>query len=54
MKCVIVDDEKMARTYLEKLCQKEGDLEVVAVCENAENALEVLNEQEIDAGLKRF
>lgn len=48
MKCVIVDDELMARKYLEKLCQKEGDLNVLAVCENAKEALEVLNEHEVD------
>lgn len=48
MKCVIVDDELMARKYLEKLCQKEGDLEVIAVCENAEEALDLLNDQEVD------
>jgi DNA-binding LytR/AlgR family response regulator len=48
MNCVIVDDELMARKYLEKLCQKENDLEVLAVCENAEEALEILNDSEVD------
>lgn len=48
MKCLIVDDEKMARTYLEKMCQKIDDLEVVASCENAEEALEILEEDKVD------
>jgi DNA-binding LytR/AlgR family response regulator len=48
MKCLIVDDEKMARTYLEKMCQKIEDLEVVASCENAEEALEILEEDKVD------
>jgi len=48
MKCLIVDDEKMARTYLEKMCQKIDDLEIVATCENAEEALEILEDQKVD------
>lgn len=48
MKCLIVDDEKMVRTYLEKMCQKIDDLEVVASCENAEEALEILEEDKVD------
>jgi DNA-binding LytR/AlgR family response regulator len=48
LKCVIVDDELMARKALERLCEKREELEVVALCEDAEAALKVLQSQEID------
>jgi len=47
MECLIVDDELMARTYLEKLCAKIPSLEVVASCESAEQAMEIMNEKPI-------
>jgi DNA-binding LytR/AlgR family response regulator len=40
MKCLIVDDDKMACTALQRLCGKQEQLEVVATCESAEEALE--------------
>ncbi len=40
MKCLIVDDDSMARTALQRLCGKQEQLEVVATCESAEEALE--------------
>jgi DNA-binding LytR/AlgR family response regulator len=48
MKCLIVDDEEMARKNLERLCSKIADLEVVGVCNNAIDALQNLRELEVD------
>ncbi|MEZ4883673.1 MAG: LytTR family DNA-binding domain-containing protein [Chitinophagales bacterium] len=48
MQCIIVDDELMARKSLEKLCSRIPEVEVVQICENAEEALEVLEKKEID------
>lgn len=48
LKCLIVDDELMARKALERLCDKRNELEVAAICEDAEEALKVLKSQEID------
>ena len=48
MKCIIVDDEIMARKFLEKLCAKVEVLEVVAVCSSAIEAIEVLQETPVD------
>lgn len=48
MKCLIVDDEEMARRNLENLCSKIADLEVVGVCNNAIVALKSLRELEVD------
>lgn len=39
MKCLIVDDDSMARTALQRLCAKQEQLEVLATCESAEEAL---------------
>ncbi|MFN8345308.1 MAG: LytTR family DNA-binding domain-containing protein [Spirosomataceae bacterium] len=46
--CVIVDDELMARKALERLCEKRNELEVAAVCADAEEALQILQSREID------
>ncbi len=46
--CLIIDDELMARKALERLCEKRPELQIVAICENAEDALVILNNQEID------
>lgn len=48
LKCLIVDDELMARTALKRLCEQNDSLDLVAVCENAEEALQLLAEQPID------
>ena len=48
LKCLIVDDELMARKALERLCDKRNELEVTAICEDAEEALNILKSQEID------
>lgn len=48
LKCLIVDDVPMARKSILQLCAKRPELEVVEVCENAQQALKILNEQDID------
>jgi len=48
LRCIIVDDELMARRGLERLCSKQEELELAGVFENAPDALAFL-EQEQDA-----
>lgn len=45
---MIVDDDPVARKALQKLCSNTDFLEVVALCESAEAALEKIAEEEID------
>lgn len=46
MKCLIIDDDSMARTSLQRLCSKQEQLEVVAICESAEEALDFFKNEE--------
>lgn len=48
LKVIIVDDEPMSRSFLERYCEKNGDLEVKGSFENAETALDYLHKNEID------
>ncbi|MFK7935389.1 MAG: LytR/AlgR family response regulator transcription factor [Saprospiraceae bacterium] len=48
MKCIIVDDELMARKSLERFCSKIDFLQLVQTCENGREALEVISQQDID------
>lgn len=48
LKCIIVDDEIMARKSLERLCHKTEILEIVAIYENAEKAIEFLKNDSVD------
>ncbi|GAB4049341.1 LytR/AlgR family response regulator transcription factor [Spirosoma litoris] len=48
LKCIIVDDETMARKALQRLCEQHESLQIIAICENATQALTVLADQEID------
>jgi len=48
MNCLIVEDDLMSRASLEQLCSKVVGLDIVAVCDNATSALEVLQNQKID------
>lgn len=48
MNCIIVDDEVMARTSLEKFCEQSPNLTVLHVCENAEEALTQLKARQVD------
>ena len=48
IKCLLVDDEPLAIKLIEKHIAKIDALEVVATCNNALKAFEILNTQEID------
>ncbi|MEN7551368.1 LytTR family DNA-binding domain-containing protein [Rapidithrix thailandica] len=48
LNCIIVDDDLMARKSLERLCLKSDNLNLVATCENGEQALDTLQEGDID------
>ena len=48
MRCLIVDDEPIARSILEAYCAKMPELELVGSCENAMKALEVLRTKSVD------
>ncbi|MBI1224912.1 MAG: response regulator [Bacteroidetes bacterium] len=46
MKCLIIDDDSMARTSLQRLCSKQEQLEVAGICESAEEALDFFKNEE--------
>lgn len=48
MKCIIVDDNKMARMALKQLVSQVPSLELVAECNDATEALDFLNSTEVD------
>jgi len=48
LKCVILDDEPMARNFLERYCAKTPQLELLGSFGNAEEAFVYLKETEID------
>lgn len=48
MKCIIVDDEKMARVIITTLCSEFKNLEILNEFSNAIQALKFLNENEVD------
>lgn len=48
IKCLLVDDEPLAMEILESYVKQVPDLELVAKCDNAIDAYEVLRNQEID------
>ena len=48
MRCIIVDDEPMARNSLQRLCEKLDALEIVDTFENAETALTFLEDDFVD------
>lgn len=48
MKCMIVDDDLLSRKAIERLCQKITYLEVISICENADEALEALSRYKIE------
>ncbi len=47
-RCIIVDDEKLARTLLEEYISKFPLLEIAALCKDPMEALETLQEEPID------
>ncbi len=48
LKVIVVDDEPMSRGFIERYCEKLGDLEVTGSFEDAETALKYLDKNEID------
>ena len=48
LKCIIVDDEPLARNFLERYCKKQGSLEVMGLFPDSETALNYLTGNEID------
>jgi DNA-binding LytR/AlgR family response regulator len=48
MKCLIVDDNKMARMAMKQLVGQVKDLELVEECEDAMQAYHIINKQPID------
>ncbi len=48
IKCIIVDDEPMAREILVSYVEKISNLELMKSCKNALEAFDVINEQKID------
>ncbi|RYY38366.1 MAG: response regulator transcription factor [Chitinophagaceae bacterium] len=48
MKCIIVDDNKMARMAMKQLVTQVRDLDLVAECEDAMEAYNIINKQPID------
>lgn len=48
LKCIIVEDEIMARKSLQRLCEQHESLLLIAAFENAEDALAFLATEEVD------
>lgn len=48
MKCIIIDDENMARTIISKMVSDHTDLDVVDTFPNAISAIKYLNQNEVD------
>ncbi|APZ47486.1 DNA-binding response regulator [Polaribacter reichenbachii] len=48
MKCIIVDDEKMAREIIKSLCTEFNNLDIVDDFSNAIQAIKFLNENSVD------
>ncbi len=48
MKCIIVEDEILARKSLEKLCSKEPELNLVGSFEDAKEALQFMSKEAVD------
>lgn len=48
LKGLIVEDDAAARMALEKICSKISDLEIIGVCENGVEALEFIQQEDLD------
>ncbi len=48
MKCLVVDDEALSRTFMEHFIAKHGGLELVGSCESAREAADVLKREPVD------
>jgi DNA-binding LytR/AlgR family response regulator len=47
-KCIIVDDEELARRLIKRHLSELGDFELVASCESAVDAIKIIQEESID------
>lgn len=48
LRCIIVDDEPMARSFLERYCQKYGNITVMGSFQDSDTAHDFLSNNEID------
>ena len=48
MKCIIIDDEKLARVIMRTLCKEVSELEILSEFSNAIQAMKFLNENHVD------
>lgn len=48
MKCIIIEDEILARKSLEKLCAKEAELNLIGSFEDAKEALQFMSKEAVD------
>ena len=48
MNCIVVDDEMPARVLLESYVAKIPEIKLIAVCKNAEEAIEIINKNSVD------
>lgn len=48
IRCIIVDDEPLARDVLETYIADNKQLELVASCKNSEEGLEVVAKEQVD------
>lgn len=48
LKCIIVDDEPLARDFLKRYCEKHGSIEVMGMFPDSASALDYLRANEID------
>jgi DNA-binding LytR/AlgR family response regulator len=54
MKCIIIDSDKKSRTSLEKMLKGSGQIDKVFSCSNAQQALDVAMENEVDLAIVHF
>lgn len=48
IKCIIVEDERLAQQVVEAYVERTAQFELLAICSNAPEAAEVLNRQQVD------
>lgn len=48
MRCIIVDDDELSCLNLQRLCKKVDDLEVVAICSDGFEAINILKNKQVD------
>jgi len=48
LKCIIIDDEEMARTIIEQYCSKLDHLLIVKQFNNALEAIQFINSNDVD------